>query len=137
MPSFRLSLVLVCLVGCDTGPLTIKVPKRYVQRGYVGIIVKEKVTEDESATELSVTKVVDGSAAQDAGLRVGDVVVAIDGKPVASLDALRALAFKFAPAQEVQIELRRGNETIQANVPLMRYDDYYPLQATSGFFDSI
>lgn len=63
----------------------------------------------------SVGEVAAGFPAQKAGLKSGDVVVAVEGKPVLSWDEL-AEAIHQRPGQETRIEVRRGAETFAATV---------------------
>lgn len=48
-----------------------------------------------------------GSAADKAGLRVGDVIVAAAGEPVASFDAFTKRLAAFGPGEAVRLEVRR------------------------------
>ncbi|MDG4768134.1 trypsin-like peptidase domain-containing protein [Solwaraspora sp. WMMD406] len=59
----------------------------------------------------------DGPAAA-AGLRAGDVVLRIDGRPLDQATDLIALVRKYAPGSVVTVEYRRGNETRSASVTL-------------------
>jgi putative serine protease PepD len=58
-----------------------------------------------------------GPAAQ-AGLRAGDVVLRLEGKPLEEPSDLIALVRKYAPGSVVTIEYRRGSETRSASVTL-------------------
>ena len=55
-----------------------------------------------------------GSAAEDAGLRSGDVIVAFDGEPIASAEELVAAVGDHQPGDEVDVEVARedGPETL-------------------------
>lgn len=48
-----------------------------------------------------------GSAADRAGLRQGDVIVAADGEPVASFEALTARVSRHGPGEVVRLEVQR------------------------------
>ncbi len=68
---------------------------------------------NDSATErgVGVRYVYPGGAADKAGLRVGDRIVSLGGKPVASATELRETIAAFEPAGEVPVVyLRAGNE---------------------------
>jgi hypothetical protein len=57
-----------------------------------------------------------GSPAAAAGLRKGDVVVALGGSAVADADGLRALLGRSRPGDSVVAKVRRGAETLEATV---------------------
>lgn len=52
-----------------------------------------------------------GSAADKAGLRPGDVVLAVDGEPVANFEALAARVARHGPGEVVRLEVRRDGGT--------------------------
>ena len=69
--------------------------------------------------QVRVLRVTDDSPAEAAGLRPGDHIVAIDGTPVASLEAFyKALWAGSSPEREVRLDVRRSGEgrtvTVQA-----------------------
>ena len=55
--------------------------------------------------------VMPGMPAYNAGLRTGDRVVSVDGKPVASFDKLRQAAIFSGPGQVLKLEVKRPGET--------------------------
>ena len=72
---------------------------------------------EETPDGLRVFAVFPGSPADRAGLRAGDLVLAIDGRPLASLDDLRALMTAFNPAGgEVEVAIRRDGEDVTLRV---------------------
>jgi regulator of sigma E protease len=56
--------------------------------------------------------VMDGMAAQKAGLRRGDTVVSIDGKPIASWDAL-SQAVRASDGKSLSLEVRRDDGSVE------------------------
>ena len=60
----------------------------------------------------------DGSCAQKAGLQIGDIITAIEGKSVTSSDALRAALRGYNPGDTVEITFYRAGETQTASVTL-------------------
>jgi S1-C subfamily serine protease len=67
----------------------------------------------------AVTGVVAGGPAQDAGLRTGDVISAVDGKSVDSPDELTAILDKHEPGDQVRVEWTdRNGRDRQADVEL-------------------
>ena len=72
----------------------------------------------EVKTGVKFADVREGSPAQKAGLRAGDILVEFDGKPIQNLyDFTYALRTK-KPGQEVAVKVLRGGQTIQAKVLL-------------------
>jgi S1-C subfamily serine protease len=84
---------------------------------------------------LLVDSVVPDSAAAKAGVRPGrrevivegeswrlggDVLVAVDGAPVATLEQLRALVARKRPGDKVRLELRRGDSSVTVTAKLGR-----------------
>ena len=63
-------------------------------------------------------KVNDGSCAQKAGLQIGDIITAVEGKSVASSDALRAALRGYNPGDEVEITYYRAGDTAKVTVTL-------------------
>ncbi len=61
---------------------------------------------------------VDGSPAQKADIREGDVITAIDGKPVANLQAFSAMLGGFAPGQTVKASVVRAGKELTVTVTL-------------------
>jgi S1-C subfamily serine protease len=65
-----------------------------------------------------VQTIVPGGAADQAGIQVGDRIVAVDGVPVRSFEQLRGAISAFSPGQTVTIEVERGAETVTLQVTL-------------------
>ena len=60
----------------------------------------------------------DGSAAQEAGIREGDIITAVNDKPVASSPRLQELIAGFRPGDEVTITLDREGKSRKFEVTL-------------------
>ncbi len=81
---------------------------------------------EETPDGLRVVAVVPGSPAERSGLRPGDLLVAIDGRPLSTLDDIRSAARTLAAASgEIEVSLERSGEPVTLVVPL-------PLGATFG-----
>jgi serine protease Do len=68
--------------------------------------------------------------AEAAGLKPGDVVLTIDGKPMENARQFDVNLYRRAPGDSVAVSVRRGQQTIEARVPVVpRPDDTERLQA--------
>jgi S1-C subfamily serine protease len=67
---------------------------------------------------VKVSGVTPGSPAEGAGLRAGDVVVGLAGKPVASLQEYSAVLKELAPGDETDVVVDRGGQTLTIRVRL-------------------
>ncbi|MGZ4332871.1 MAG: S1C family serine protease [Gaiellaceae bacterium] len=83
-----------------------------VKHAYVGVRIED------ASGGAKVTKVVSGSPAAKAGLKVGDVVTSFDGKTVSSADDLTAAVSAAKPGNTVNVTVRRGGSTKQLSVTL-------------------
>jgi S1-C subfamily serine protease len=73
---------------------------------------------DPESKACKVSKVEAGSAAEKAGLKIDDVITALNGKKIASFDDLRAEIEKRQPGDVVTLEVRRGDETLKLEAKL-------------------
>jgi serine protease Do len=62
--------------------------------------------------ECRIRQVIEGSPAEQAGLKAGDIVVKFDGREVASYEDLVAQIQKKKPGDAVSLEVRRGEESL-------------------------
>jgi len=65
-----------------------------------------------------VTRVYPGSAAADAGLRVGDVILSANGQAIANAEALRNFQGLQAPNARVVLDVRRDGKPLQVTTGL-------------------
>jgi S1-C subfamily serine protease len=73
---------------------------------------------DTSASDARLVLIVPGGAAEKAGVKVGDRIVAIDGKPVkTALDAIRLIRDRTA-GDAVRLRLDRGGTTVEVEAVL-------------------
>jgi len=88
-----------------------------VIRGYLGIMIQPVTPELQKAFNLAdssgalVGEVTPGSAAEEAGLKAGDVIVEYDGKKVVDAKELRMVVSQMAPGKKVNLKaIREGKE---------------------------
>jgi hypothetical protein len=55
-----------------------------------------------------VTHVQEGSAAADAGIQIGDIVLHIDGAPVANFESLTDMVGRRGPGEKIELDIERG-----------------------------
>jgi S1-C subfamily serine protease len=84
--------------------------------GYLGVAFDNRI---DGGSGALITEVVEGSPADDAGLRVGDSVVAIDDAVVAGRAGLVAIIRSRSPGDEVAIHVRRGGEELTLRATLV------------------
>ncbi len=80
------------------------------------------VTEEGRAGAL-ITEVIPGSAAEQAGIQVDDVIVSIDGVPIQGIDDLAAQVRTHRPGEIVEVVLLREGEEIVYQVALGERED--------------
>lgn len=84
------------------------------QRGWLG------VTEDSTTDEARIARVVEGSPAELAGLRSGDVILRVGENEVKSFNDLQNEIGRMRPEDEIVIQIRRDGETEEISVKLGR-----------------
>jgi len=87
-----------------------------VQRAFIGVSINE-VTSDEAkkngvkGTEgVYVVSVTDGGAAQDAGIKAGDVILKIGSIPVNRMSELQEQVGQYRPGDQLNVTVRRGEK---------------------------
>ena len=85
-----------------------------VAHAYLGV----QLADATSGAGATIGQVAGGGPADDAGLRSGDVVTAIDGRSVGTADALVTAVDAHKPGDHVTLKVRRGGETRDVKVTL-------------------
>ena len=86
-----------------------------LELGYLGISGEGST---DGGLGVTVTQVVAGSPAEEAGLLVGDVIVSIDAEPMYDIFELSAAVKLRLPGETVELTVRRGGDTYIATVVL-------------------
>jgi putative serine protease PepD len=101
------------------------IPSSMVQRVVQQLIQSGKVSHAYLGVQLTnatggagVNQAASGGPAADAGLKSGDVITAIDGKPVGTSDALVAAVDAHKPGDQVTLTVRRSGNQSQIKVKL-------------------
>src|SRR4029079_12039607 len=85
-------------------------------RAYLGVSIGD------TGEGVYVGSVTSGTPAAKAGLRTGDVIVAVDGKPTMTSDALGSVLAARKPGQTVKVKiLRQSGSSATVNVTLGEY----------------
>lgn len=93
-----------------------------VTRGWVGVELQELTPELADSFKLGssrgvlVAGVQRGSPADRAGVKPGDIVLAVDGKPVRDPDSMRSLIVALAPGREIRVKLARDQGELELPV---------------------
>lgn len=88
-------------------------------RGILGI----QQTRVDTSEGVLVDKFGDGSPARKAGLRKGDVIVEVAGKPVTTFDSLKAVLENYAAGDTVSVRVNRENKEMSFKVTLASLAD--------------
>lgn len=87
--------------------------------GVYGIDLDEATAIRNGLTKgIYVDSVVEGSCAEEAGIRAGDVIVAFDGKSVSTMDELNDIKNTKSVGDSVEVTFYRGNEEMTVTLVL-------------------
>ncbi len=93
-----------------------------VTRGWIGVEAREITPEMGESFRLGATNgvliegVLRGGPAERAGLKPGDILVAIEGKPVKDPNSMLNLVAALVPGKPASIRLRRDNKDVDVQV---------------------
>jgi serine protease Do len=105
------------------------ISKGRVARGYLGVLIQPvdaalgKALGLQGAKGALVAEVVPGGAADRAGVKSGDLIVAVDGTPVPSSDDLPRIVARHAPGSHAKIEVLRGGNRQTLDIGLDELKD--------------
>jgi serine protease Do len=100
-----------------------------VQRGYLGAFISDDpqlLKSFGAETGVLVEDTIAGTPAEKAGLKAGDVVLQIDGRPVRSAAELRRMIADTEPGKTIQLEILRDRKRTSVKVKV----DELPAQMT-------
>lgn len=115
MPPASLSLALLASVVA-LSPRLYAPPHPHGAAQIPGLTYIAQRAKSHTPLALVVTSVEDGGAAAKAGIVAGDVIDAIDGKPVASPDAVAA-ALRSDGGKTILLHIRHGGESRYKRLP--------------------
>jgi serine protease Do len=109
------------------------------EQGYLGIngetVPDNYVREYEYPKGVSVTRIAENSPAESAGLQVYDIITAVDGKAVESMNQLKDKVNSYPAGTTIKLTVSRpegrGFKEIELEVTLARYDEIPGLSGNS------
>lgn len=105
------------------------ISKGSVDRGYLGIYLQEMDKEMAEALNLDktegvlISQVPEGTAADKAGIKQGDVIIAYNDKPIKSLRSFRNEIAMMTPGDSVKLKVLRNGKTKEITVKLGSSDE--------------
>jgi len=100
-----------------------------VQRAFLGVSLKDitnDLAREKDILDLNgvyVENLLAGGAAEDAGIRRGDIIRKINNIPVSSFSSLQEQIALFRPGDKIMVSISRGKETIEIPVTLKNKDN--------------
>ena len=93
-----------------------------VTRGWIGVAVQELTAELVESLKISeqrgtlITEVFSGTPADQAGMKSGDVLIAVDGKPVTDSAGMLTLISAIAPGANATLRVIRAQKEVELKV---------------------
>ena len=93
-----------------------------VTRGWIGVAVQELTPELAESLKITdprgtlITEVFSGTPADQAGMKAGDVLIAVDGKPVVDSTGMLALISAIAPGKGAALKVIRAQKEVDLKV---------------------
>ncbi|HYO24685.1 MAG TPA: S1C family serine protease [Lacipirellulaceae bacterium] len=84
------------------------------------------VSGNSAADRCTISAVTDGMAAAKAGVRVGDVVAAVNGRAITTFDQLKGIVASKRPGDRVTLRIERAGSTLELVAQLTRPDGSLP-----------
>ena len=91
----------------------VSVPRALHRRAFIGVVL------DFRASQAKIARLMPGLGAEQAGLKPGDVVMAVDGKDISDSDDLVLALRNFHEEQTIQLRVRRDGEEFDASIKMM------------------
>lgn len=109
-----------------------------VSRGWLGIEIQSQLrdpTQLESSTGVEVLEVVPQGPAAKSGLKLGDVILSIDGKEMTDANTLVQYVARKAPNTELNAQILRNGKNRQVRIMLMERPPQQEVEQPNVIFD--
>lgn len=96
-----------------------------LRRGRIGIVIRDRPADGASVAGVAaasgavIVRVAEGSAAERVGLKIGDVILELDGEPVRSAVDFRNKVGLIRVGSEIRLALDRGGKVITKTVRIV------------------
>ncbi len=114
-----------------------------VQRGFLGIMIQD-LTPDLAASfdvgdtrGILVSEITDGSPADEAGMKRGDIILELDGRPVGRPDQFRNHIALMSPGTKVNLTVLRGGKRVPIAVSIGRREEDEPVASSPASEDEL
>ena len=100
-----------------------------ISRGYIGVSIKDVDQKEakglglDKAQGVLVQDVLKGGAGEDAGLKVGDVILTVDGKNVNAANELQTIIGQKRPGETASLKVFRDGKSMDMSVTLKARDE--------------
>src|SRR5436305_11518963 len=136
--SIFLSMVLAAAALMAGGCHSVPKPKASLERGWIGGEYRNaqgRLAPKGEASAVYVKQVYTGTPAEEAGLKAGDLILAIEEHSVRTLKDLHQLVDAATPGNKVTIRLRRNGRAVELPVMIGRefYQQWHSAQFGLGF----
>lgn len=104
-----------------------------VRRAYLGVVpveVSSNFTRSHGEGGVLIEELLDGSPADLAGFHVADVILAIDGVTIGSVEEFYSLLQTYTPGDKLRVSLLRGLQEQEKSVSLTTLPEGYELSYT-------
>jgi serine protease DegQ len=97
-----------------------------VTRGWIGVAVQDLTPELAESLKLGdrrgtlITEVFNNTPAEQGGVKTGDLLVAVDGKPVTDSASMLALVSAISPGNSAQLKLLRAQKEVELKVTVAK-----------------
>ncbi|MBS1492207.1 MAG: Do family serine endopeptidase [Bacteroidetes bacterium] len=100
-----------------------------ISRGYIGVSIKDVDMKEakglglDKARGVLVQDVIKGGAGEDAGVKIGDVILSVDGKDVNAANELQSIIGQKHPGETAALKIFRDGKTSDLTVTLKARDE--------------